>query len=180
MEKKTSNFAYKLMVNVGMPIRNLLMPPAKMLDEVDIKPGYKVLDYGCGPGTFTIMLTDKVGQGGIVYALDIHPLAIEMVEEKAQKKKLSNIKTILSSGSTSLPENSIDLIIFFDVFHDLDNQKEVLFELNRILKPDGNMCFSDHHIKEKEIVDCLTEDGLFMLKRKGKRTFDFGKISPIS
>lgn len=180
MEKKASNFAYRLMVNVGMPIRNLFMPPVKMLNEVDIKSGYKILDYGCGPGIFTVMMAERVGQEGLVYALDIHPLALKMVEEKAQNKKLSNIKTILSSCSTFLPENCLDLIIFFDVFHDLDNQKDVLLELQRVLKPNGNMCFSDHHMKEKEILDRLTEDGLFMLNKKGKRTFDFSKISSTS
>ena len=72
---KMSNFAFRMMVNVGMPIRNLFMPPAKMLAEAEINPGSKVLDYGCGPGTFTIMIAEKIGQSGIVYALDIHPLA---------------------------------------------------------------------------------------------------------
>jgi ubiquinone/menaquinone biosynthesis C-methylase UbiE len=175
MEKTASNFTYKFMVNVGMPIRNLFMPPARMLEEVRIEEGYNVLDYGCGPGTFAVQVAKRVGQKGIVYALDIHPLAISMVKEKAQKEELQNIKTILSSCSTSLPDDNLDLIIFFDVFHDLANHKEVLKELHRVLKPDGNMCFSDHHMKEEDIIEGLTGEGMFILKRKGKRTFDFGK-----
>ena len=138
-----SNLGFKMMTNIGMPIRNLFMPPAKMLAEVDISPGDKVLDYGCGPGTFTIMIADIIGQSGIVFALDIHPLAIDTVEQKARKKNFSNIKTILSSCSTSLPDNSLDLVIFFDVFHTLKNQEEVLVELHRVLKSDGIMCFSE-------------------------------------
>jgi len=175
MKKKMSNFAFKMMANVGMPIRNLFMPPAKMLEEVEINPGFKVLDYGCGPGAFTIMIAKKIGQSGTVYALDIHPLAIKAVEQKAQKKNLSNIKTILSDCSTSLPDNSLDLIIFFDVFHVLNNKEEVLVELHRVLKLNATMCFSDHHMKEEEIVKRLTENELFKLQRKERRTFNFGK-----
>jgi len=45
MKKKMSDFGFKMMANIGMPIRNLFMPPAKMLAEVNIKPGDSVLDY---------------------------------------------------------------------------------------------------------------------------------------
>jgi ubiquinone/menaquinone biosynthesis C-methylase UbiE len=146
-----------------------------MLNEVKIKPGFKVIDYGCGPGIFTIMIAEKIGQSGIVYALDIHPLAIKSVEQKARRSNFQNIKTILSNCSTSLTENSLDLVIFFDVFHVLDNQEEVLIELHRVLKPEATMCFSDHHMKETQILPRLTENGLFKLMGKGKRTYSFIK-----
>ncbi len=176
MGKKMSNLAFKMTANVGLPIRNLFMPPDKMLAEVEIKPGYQVLDFGCGTGTFTIRIAERIGQSGIVYALDIHPLAVKIVKQKAQKKNLANIKTILSSCSTSLSDNSLDLVIFFDVFHVLDNQEEVLIELHRVLKSGAIICFSDHHIKEEQFLKQLTENGLFNLSGKGKRTFSFSKV----
>ena len=176
MKKKMSNFAFKMMAHIGMPIRNSFMPPVKMLAEVEINPGYKVLDYGCGPGTFTIMIAESIGQSGTVYALDIHPLAMKAVEHKARKKNLTNIKTILSNCSTSLSDKSLDLVIFFDVFHTLDNQAEVLIELHRVLKSDATLYFSDHHMKEVEILKRLTENGLFKLQRKGRRTLAFCKM----
>ena len=179
MEEKMSGFAFKMMTYVGMPIRNLFMQPNKMFAEVEIEPGCRALDYGCGPGVFSIMLAEKIGQSGLVYALDIHHLAVKTVEQKAQKKGLTNIKTILSSCSTSLPDNSLDLIIFFDVFHVLDNQEEVLMELHRVLKPDAIMYFSNHHMKENYIVSTLTNRGLFKLKSKGRKTFRFSKVNTI-
>jgi len=179
MKEKMSNFAYKMMTYVGMPIRNLFMQPNKMLAEVEIGPGCHVLEYGCGPGVFTILLAEKTGQSGLVYALDIHQLALKTIEQKARKKGLTNIKTILSSCSTSLPDNSLDLIIFFDVFHVLDNQEEVLMELHRVLKPEAIMYFSDHHLKENYIMSTLTKKRLFKLKSKGRKTFCFSKVNNI-
>jgi ubiquinone/menaquinone biosynthesis C-methylase UbiE len=172
---KMSDFAYEMMAGVGLPIRNIFMPPGQILNEVEINPGDKILDYGCGPGFFAIMLAKRTGGSGTVYALDIHPVAIELVERRARKQNLSNIKTILSDCSTSLMDGSIDRVIFFDVFHDLDNPKEVLFELHRVMKPEAAMYFSDHHMKEKQILDRLTKDRLFVLRMKGRRTFTFGK-----
>ena len=175
MKNKRSNFAFKMMVNVGMPIRNLFMPPKKMLAEVEIKPGDHVLDFGCGPGAFTLIAAEKTGPSGMVYALDIHPLAVKMVEQQARKNYHTNIQTILSSCQTCLADNSLDLLLFFDVFHILNNQTEVLVELHRVLKPDGILCFSDHHLKDAQIVAKLTERRLFKLEEKGRWTFSFRK-----
>ncbi|HEQ78695.1 MAG TPA: class I SAM-dependent methyltransferase, partial [Euryarchaeota archaeon] len=134
-----SNIAFKMMALVGIPIRNMFMPPNKMLAEIEIKPGSHVLDFGCGPGSFTTMIAEKVGPSGIIYALDINPLAVGMVERKARKKGLSNIRTIRSNCVTSLPDDCLDYAICFDVFHCLDNHQEVLNELHRVLKPRGTM-----------------------------------------
>ena len=177
MEEKISNFAFKMMTHVGMPIRNLFMHPKKMLAEVEIEPGCQVLDFGCGPGVFTIMLAEKTGPSGLVYALDIHHLALKTIEQNARKKSLVNIKTILSSCSTSLPDKNLDLVIFFDVFHVLDNQQEVLMELHRVLKPEASLYFSDHHLKEDHILSALTKKGMFKLKNKGEKTYTFSKVN---
>ncbi len=53
-----------------------------------IKPGTHVLDYGCGPGNYTIVAAELVGPSGKVYAVDIHPLAIREVQNKADIKGL--------------------------------------------------------------------------------------------
>jgi ubiquinone/menaquinone biosynthesis C-methylase UbiE len=179
VEKKMSNFTFKMMSLVGIPIRNMFMPPDKMLAEVEMKPGSHVLDFGCGPGVFTTMIAEKIGPSGIVYALDINPFAVTMVERKARKKNLGNVRTIRSNCFTCLPDNCLDYIIFFDVFHDLDNHQEVLSELHRVLKPEGVMYFSDHHLKEIEILQRLTAKGLFKFRVKGRWTFSFSKVALI-
>jgi ubiquinone/menaquinone biosynthesis C-methylase UbiE len=172
-----SNFAFKMMARVGIPIRNMFMPPDKMMAEVEIKQGSHVLDFGCGPGAFTTKIAEKIGPAGIVHALDINPLAVNMVERKARKKNLGNVRTIRSNCFTSLPDNYLDHIIFFDVFHDLDNHQEVLSELHRVLKPEGVMYFSDHHLKEIEILQRLTARGLFKFKVQERWTFSFSKVA---
>jgi len=88
MKEKMSNFAYKMMTYVGMPIRNLFMHPNKMLTEVEIDPGCHILEYGCGPGVFTMLLAEKTGRSGLVYALDIHQLALKTIEKKPGKRAL--------------------------------------------------------------------------------------------
>ncbi|MGQ9626545.1 MAG: class I SAM-dependent methyltransferase [Anaerolineae bacterium] len=168
------DFHFKLM-SFEFKIRDFFLPRMNILKEVGIKPGFHVLDYGCGPGSYIIPLAELVGKSGKIYALDIHPLAIQMVQNLASKKRLENLETIHSDCKTGLPDNSVDVVLLYDTFHDLSDPERVLKELHRVLKPDGILSFSDHHMKENEIVSEVTNRGLFRLLRKGKRTYSFSK-----
>ena len=157
-------------------LRDLLLPREKVLEEVPIQQGFHILDFGCGPGSYAIAAARKVGEAGKVFALDIHPLAIEMVQRKAVKKGLTNIETILSDCKTGLPDRSIDVALLYDTFHDLSEPDAVLAELHRVLKQDGALSFNDHHIKEEEkIIASVTRGDLFHLLNKGERVYNFQK-----
>ena len=174
MDKPMSNFDFKLM-SVGYKFRDFFLPRKNILKAVGIKPGFQVLDYGCGPGSYIVPLAKLVGESGKVYTLDIHPLAIRKVQNIASKKQLANVETILSDCQTGLPDNILDAVLLYDAFHHLSNPDLVLRELHRILKPDGILSFSDHHMKEREILAGLTNGGLFRPLRKGQRTYTFLK-----
>jgi len=174
MDKPMSNFHFKFM-SFGYKFRDFFLPRMNILKEAGIKPGFHVLDYGCGPGSYIITAAELVGKSGKIYALDVHPLAIQRVQNIASKKQLSNVKTIFSDCKTGLSDNSVDVVLLYDAFHDLSEPKRVLEELHRVLKPNGILSFSDHHMKEDEIVSKVINEDLFRLSRRGKRTYSFSK-----
>jgi ubiquinone/menaquinone biosynthesis C-methylase UbiE len=145
------------------------------LKEAGIESGFSVLDFGCCPGGYIMPLAELVGPSGQISALDIHPLAIQAVKRIATRKGIKNIGTIESDCSTGLPDNGVDVALLYDVFHDLARPDDVLRELHRILKPGGRLSFSDHHMKEKEILTRVTGAGMFRFVRKGKKTYSFTK-----
>jgi len=169
-----SNIGFKLM-SLMFKVRDLLRPRLDVLKEAGIKSGYSVLDFGCGPGGYIMPLVELVGPSGKILALDIHPLAIDEVKKKMARKGIKNIVTIESDCSTGLPNNGVDIILLYDVFHGLTRPDDVLQELHRILKPGGTLSFSDHHMKEAEILARVTGGGVFRLVRKGKKTYSFAK-----
>lgn len=175
MRRKGSSLNFTLMA-LSFKLRDLLLPRMKILEEVGIEPGFSVLDYGVGPGSYVIPTSRLVGEKGKVYALDINPLAIERVQRIIEKKGLTNVETIHSDCKTDLPDESIDVILLYDTFHEIDNPTELLAELYRVLKPNGILSFSDHHMREKEILSQLTSGGLFQLSKKGERTYSFSKV----
>jgi ubiquinone/menaquinone biosynthesis C-methylase UbiE len=162
-------------MSLGFAFRDVFFPPKNILAEVGIEPGFVVLDYGCGTGSYSIAAAALVGQSGKVYSLDIHSLAVRRVQEVASKKRLTNIETILSDCATGLPEGCIDVVLLFDTLHDLSHPYGILAELYRVLKPGAICSVTDHHMKEEEIMSEVTRSGLFTLRRKGKRTYNFLK-----
>ncbi len=175
MRRLISKLSFELMA-LSFRLRDFFNPPRSILEEAGIEPGFRVLDYGCGPGSYVTVAAELVGKTGRVYALDINPLAVRRVQSIASKRKLTNVETICSDCRTGLPDNSVDVVLLYDTFHLLNNPNEVLEELHRVLKPEGILSFSDHHMKESEILSRVTNRGLFRLWKKGKKTYSFLKV----
>ena len=67
------------------------------------------------------------------------------------------------------------MLSLYDTYHDLKNTDAVLLEIHRILKPEGILSFSDHHMRNEEIRNKITDNNLFKFLRKGKKTYTFLK-----
>ena len=174
MDKPMSGLSFKLMTLI-FRIRDCFQPRMNLLKETGIETGFRVLDYGCGPGSYILPLAELVGTTGKIYALDIHPLAIKKVREIAERAKIENIETIESGCNTGLSDNSINVVLLYDIFHDLSRPDAVLQELHRVILPGGTLSFSDHHMKEQDIITRVTATGMFQLSKKGKKTYSFSK-----
>ncbi|MBI2938481.1 MAG: methyltransferase domain-containing protein [Thaumarchaeota archaeon] len=164
------------MISLMFRIRDIFSPPVRILREAGIQPSYSVLDYGCGPGSFSIAAAEIVGASGKIYALDIHPLAVQQVRKRASQRRLANVETIQSDCATGLPDSSVDVALLYDIYHLLDSPKDVLQEIHRVLKPGGILSFSDHHMDEPEIVPPIISTGLFKLLSRNPRTYTFKKV----
>ncbi len=174
-DRPIPNIAFKVMC-AFLNLRNSLLPPTKILKEAGIKPGFCVLDYGCGPGGHSIAAAELVGDEGKVYALDIHPMALKKVQKLASDKGLANIETIHSDCATGLEAESLDMVLLYDIFHMLNDPESVLRELHRVLKPDATLSMDDHHMKEEDVVSKVEGTGLFKLRGRGEKTYEFAKI----
>ena len=174
MDQAMPNWAFRGMT-FFFRIRDAIEPRARVLQEVQLEPGFHVLDYGCGPGAYIPAIAERVTGRGRVYALDLHPLAVRRVQALARRRGLDQVRTIRSDCQTGLPDESVDVVLLYDILHMLSEPQAVLAELNRVLKPGGTLSVHDPHIGEKAVVSGVTEGGLFALAGKGERTVRFHK-----
>jgi ubiquinone/menaquinone biosynthesis C-methylase UbiE len=176
MSKKTSKLSFQLMT-LCFAVRDLIWPVKQKLHDKGIERGHVVLDYGCGPGSYSFPAAELVGNSGRVFAADVNPHALDRVRSRAAGKGLSNIETILTDCRTGLPDSSVHVAFLFDTYHDLADPEAVTNELYRVLKPDGILLFSDHHMKDPEILSgvqagnrftCVSHNGNIFTFRKGR------------
>jgi ubiquinone/menaquinone biosynthesis C-methylase UbiE len=170
------NFMYRAM-SAWISIRGIARKPMLTLTELGIKKGQKIVDYGAGPGAFTIPAALLVGENGDVTAVDIHPLSKKIIERKARKKNLKNIKAILANINTNLPSNTTDIVFLFDVIHSIKEKSRLFKELHRILKTgSGILYIRPDHITNEEIKSLIKSDGLFLFHENHGEILEFRKL----
>lgn len=166
------------MMSLCFRLRDRFVDPRKKLEELGIKEGQSVLDFGCGPGSHAIPAARMVGERGMVHALDIHPLAVKAVEKKAKKHGLTNITTILSDRDTGLPGKSIDVVLLYDVIRSIKDKRALLKELHRVTKQNGLLSILAEHIKIGDVLEIAEKDGLFSLRDQHGKLLNFERRSP--
>jgi len=125
------------------------LDPEMILRQIGVKPGGAVADIGCGPGYFTLPMSQRVGPMGRVFAVDVQ---VEMLQLLAQRLgALSNVDLIHSAeDKIPLADGIVDLALMVNIFHELEGDA-TLKEVRRILRPNGELVIIDWQKKEMEI-----------------------------
>ena len=171
-KQKMPRIGFAIMKTV-LTLRSLFKKPERVLREMGLQKGQTVLDYGCGIGSFSITAAKLVGDDGVVYALDNQPLAIKAVEKKIKKKRISNVKTILSARETGLPDESVDVVLLYDVFQMISDKEKLLEELHRVLKSGGILFATAEHLDPKDFMNIFARGNLFTLVEQRGEVFRF-------
>lgn len=126
--------------------------PAKLLAALELKPGQTVADIGCGNGFYTLLMAEKVGPTGKVYAVDIQPEMLQLLDERAKAAGLTNIVPVLSSpADPNLPADAVDLIMLVDVYHEFAYPEQMLGAMRRALKPSGVVALAEYRLEDPRI-----------------------------
>ena len=123
-----------------------------LLPELALKPGMVVADVGAGTGYIARRMATLVGPKGVVYAVDVQPEMIRMLQALAAKAGLAQIKPVLGAADdVRLPASSVDLAIMVDVYHELEFPREVLASIVRALKPGGRVVFVEYRAEDPRV-----------------------------
>ena len=129
--------------------------PSKAIAALDLKPGMVVADIGAGSGYYTSRMSKSVGPTGKVYATDIQPGMIELINRRVAAEGLTNVTTVLGGmDDPKLPPASIDLAIMVDVYHELQAPQVFLQRLRETFKPGGRLVLLEFR-KEDATVPIL-------------------------
>jgi ubiquinone/menaquinone biosynthesis C-methylase UbiE len=131
--------------------------PERALDLIGITPGSAVAEIGAGTGYMTIRIARRVGTSGKVYANDLQPALLEILQRKARQEHLSNVEIVLGTQvDARLPDNSIELALLVDVYHEMWFPQQMLRSIRRSLKPRGRLVLVEYRKEDPHIPIAFT------------------------
>ncbi len=137
----------------------------QLLDRVDLVPGMKVMDIGCGPGRLTIPAAKRVGPSGLVVALDIQLDMLRRIKEKAEALDLDNIQLVhTSAGEDKVRESDFDRVLLVSALGEIPKRAAALTEMYRALKQGGVLSVTEimpdlHYQSRKTVRRLATKAG---------------------
>jgi len=117
-------------------IRRFLEPPDRLVSKLGLRATDVVVDFGCGPGFYSIPIAKVVAK---TIAVDVSRRMLEKTASNAKKNQVT-VETLMTDGKeVRLGDGTIDLILLTHVFHEVADRPKVLGEFLRIMKRSGRL-----------------------------------------
>ena len=143
--------------SLDIRFRRWLQDPWKILRPY-INEGMTVLDFGCGPGYFSIDIAQMVGKSGRVIAADLQEGMLDKLREKIRGKELEErIMLHLCKVDKIGLSDRVDFDLAFYEIHEISEKEEFFRELFSILNPSGKMLVVEppFHVSKRAFKNTL-------------------------
>lgn len=118
------------------------------LIDIGIEQKQIVIDLGCGIGNYTIPAAQLVGHSGKIYAVDKNRESLDELMQRIEERGLENIQIMEASERPGMPlqDESVDVVLLYDVIHLIKNRKKLLADIYRVLKSNAIVSiYPKHH-----------------------------------
>jgi len=142
--------------------------PAKNINYLKLGEGMKVADLGAGNGFYLKALSQKVGNSGKVYAVEVQKELVLKMEDDIKHFGLSNVSIIWGDierhEGTKILSNSIDAVLLSNVLFQAEDKFGVVDEIKRILKNNGEVLVLEqnrdnkNYMKKGEVEKLFTKN----------------------
>jgi ubiquinone/menaquinone biosynthesis C-methylase UbiE len=123
--------------------RHRILPARHLLQQMKIKEGETVLDFGAGIGYFSIPALDFVGESGKVIAIDLSSRMLKELRRRAGKRT-----NLIICHARDLGAFTADVILLITVLYEVENPQKFLGSCFTHLNPGGRIFVIDWQKKE--------------------------------
>jgi ubiquinone/menaquinone biosynthesis C-methylase UbiE len=126
--------------------------PDRALALIGVTPGMSVADIGAGTGYMTTRLARLVGPTGKIYANEIQPGMLRLIEAKRREQQLGNVELVQGTEHDArIPANAVDLALLVDVYHEFQDPQAMLQSIRGSLKPNGQLVLVEYRKEDPTI-----------------------------
>lgn len=130
------------------PKRDQNLQIDRVMDILGIAGGSDVADIGAGSGWFTVRAARRVGEGGLVYAVEINRDYLKHIEDRAAREKLSNVRAVLGEEDDPLlPAASVDAVLLLKTYHEVAQPVRLLKRLRQAMRAGARLGIIDRNGK---------------------------------
>ena len=132
---------YDFLINLTMPEKKIKQA---LIEAANIPAGVKVLDFGCGTATLTMMVKE-IYPDAKVTGIDVDRKIVDRAIQKVKEKKLGIFLLVYDGKQLPFQRNAFNRTVSCLVFHHLDTEtkQKSLTEIFRILSKDGQLHIAD-------------------------------------
>jgi len=137
-------FSHLQAAKLDAPERRTWLPVSPVLEQLAPRLGSTVADIGAGTGYFSLPMANAVGESGRIFAVDLQPEMLVLLEAKLTDAHITNVDCRIGEAAfTRLESGSCHLVLMANLWHELDDFPQVLAEVRRILVNNGRVAILD-------------------------------------
>ncbi len=130
-----------------------------IITKLELKPGQVVADIGAGPGVISLPMAKAVAPSGKVYAVEIDQPFLDHIATRAAEQNVTNITPVLGKfADPSLPARDVDVALFHDVLHHIEDRAGYLKAMARYMKPTAHMAVIENATHRNDAALFITKD----------------------
>lgn len=149
-EETTSNVELWL-ETMELGSRELYSARNDVVSALQLKSGERIADIGAGTGLYTVLFAQSVGEAGAVFAVDIEPRFLKLINQRTADLDFTNVTSVLGlDNSITLPDASTDVVFISDTYNYFEDPQALMRSVFKALKPGGRLFIVDFDLVDGE------------------------------
>lgn len=134
------------------PEREREEAPEVLVSHLELSPTDVVADIGAGTGYFTFRLSPLLPNGH-VFAVDVQEEMLDIIQDKMKQEGIDNVIPVMGENDDPrLPEESVDLVLLVDAYHEFSHPREMMQGVYRALRPGGRVVLIEYRLEDPEVA----------------------------
>jgi len=145
-----------------------LLPPGirrKAVNRLQLHPGDRVLEIGCGTGRNLYLLRQAVGSEGHIYGVDLSEGMLEKAKELCTRQGWENVTLIRSDAINYASPEEVDAVLFSLSYATMPHHKEILENAWNQVRPEKNLVIMDAKLPAGILGKLLLPYSIWIMKR---------------